>query len=272
MKSFAYVNAANQAEALASLSTERGKVLPLAGGMDLLAMMKDYIAQPDTLVNVKNLPSDIAVPAQGEITIGSAARLVDVSGHAALGEAFPALVAAAGSVGTPQIRNLATVGGNLMQRPRCWYFRNEEFVCLKKGGSRCFAVDGENQFHAIFGDSPCHIVHPSTMALPIIAYGGRIRVAGPDGEREVDSDRFYVMPDRNMYGETGPRDERARDGRHPATHRQCEERVSRGEVQAVTRLAGRGHGRRAHDVGDDRAVRTHRAGRRCARALAGTRG
>ena len=202
MKSFAYVNAANQAEALASLSTERGKVLPLAGGMDLLAMMKDYVAQPDTLVNVKNLPSDIAVPAQGQITIGSAAKLVDVSGHAALAEAFPALVAAAGSVGTPQIRNLATVGGNLMQRPRCWYFRNEEFVCLKKGGSRCFAVDGENQFHAIFGDAPCHIVHPSTMALPIIAYGGRIRVAGPDGEREIDSDRFYVMPDRNMYGET----------------------------------------------------------------------
>ena len=102
MKSFAYVNAASQAEALASLSTERGKVLPLAGGMDLLAMMKDYIAQPDTLVNVKNLPSDIAVPAEGQITIGSAARLVDVSGHAALGDAFPALVAAAGSVGTPR--------------------------------------------------------------------------------------------------------------------------------------------------------------------------
>jgi len=188
VKSFAYVNAANQAEALASLSTERGKVLPLAGGMDLLAMMKDYVAQPDTLVNVKNLPSDIAVPAQGQITIGSAAKLVDVSGHAALAEAFPALVAAAGSVGTPQIRNLATVGGNLMQRPRCWYFRNEEFVCLKKGGSRCFAVDGENQFHAIFGDAPCHIVHPSTMALPIIAYGGRIRVAGPDG----DDQRFEL--------------------------------------------------------------------------------
>ena len=89
-----------------------------------------------------------------------------------------------------------------MQRPRCWYFRNEEFACLKKGGSRCFAVDGENQFHAIFGDAPCHIVHPSTLALPVIAYGGRMRVAGPDGEREIDSDRFYVMPDRNMYGET----------------------------------------------------------------------
>lgn len=202
MKPFAYVNAANEKEALAALSTERGKVLPLAGGMDLLALMKDYIAQPETLVNVKALPSAIAVPAQGLTMIGSAARLADVAGHEALANAYPALTEAAGSVGTPQIRNSGTVGGNIMQRPRCWYFRNEEFHCLKKGGSRCFAVDGENQFHAIFGESPCHIVHPSSLAVPIIAYGGRFRVIGPEGEREVEADKFFVMPDRNMYGET----------------------------------------------------------------------
>jgi xanthine dehydrogenase YagS FAD-binding subunit len=94
------------------------------------------------------------------------------------------------------------VGGNIMQRPRCWYFRNEEFHCLKKGGSRCFAVDGENQFHAIFGDTPCHIVHPSSLAVPVIAYGGRFRVVGPDGEREIEADKFFVMPDRNLYGES----------------------------------------------------------------------
>jgi xanthine dehydrogenase YagS FAD-binding subunit len=202
VKPFAYVNAADQAQAVAALSAERGKVLPLAGGMDLLALMKDYIVQPETLVNVKGLPSAIAVPAQGLATIGAAARLADVAAHQALGAQFPALAAAAGSVGTPQIRNSGTVGGNIMQRPRCWYFRNEEFHCLKKGGSRCFAVDGENQFHAIFGEAPCHIVHPSTLALPVIAYGGRFRVVGPDGEREVEADKFFLTPDRNMYGET----------------------------------------------------------------------
>jgi xanthine dehydrogenase YagS FAD-binding subunit len=204
VKAFAYVNAANQKDALAALaaSTSRGKILPIAGGMDLLGLMKDYIAQPDTLVNVKHLPSTIAAPAEGLTVIGAAAKLVDVAEHAALAKAFPALTDAAGSVGTPQIRNAATVGGNLMQRPRCWYFRNEEFPCLKKGGARCFAVDGENQFHAIFGDGPCHIVHPSTLAVPLIAYGGRVRVAGPDGEREIDADKFFVMPDRNMFGET----------------------------------------------------------------------
>ena len=202
MKAFAYVNARDEKEAVAALSTERGKVLPLAGGMDLIALMKDYIAQPDTVVNVKGLPSAIAVAPQGLTSIGAAVRVADVAAHEELAKAYPALAYAAGEVGTPQIRNLGTVGGNIMQRPRCWYFRNEEFHCLKKGGPRCFAVDGENQFHAIFGDAPCHIVHPSSLAVPIIAYGGRFRVVGPQGEREIEADKFFLMPDRNMYGET----------------------------------------------------------------------
>jgi xanthine dehydrogenase YagS FAD-binding subunit len=203
VKAFAYVNAATEKEALAAMATaSRGKTVALAGGMDLLDLMKDYIIQPDTVVNVKGLSSEITVPAQGQASIGAAARLVDVAEHAGIAKAYPALAEAAASVGTPQIRHSGTFGGNLMQRPRCWYFRNEEFNCLKKGGARCFAVDGENQFHAIFGDGPCHIVHPSTLAVPLIAYGGRIKVAGPDGEREIEADRFYEMPDRNMFGET----------------------------------------------------------------------
>ena len=203
MKPFAYVNAGSQQEALAALSTAtRGKILPLAGGMDLIGLMKDYVATPDVLVNVKKLPAAITVPAQGLTTIGAAATIADVADHAALVKAYPALTDAAHGVGTTQIRNVGTVGGNLMQRPRCWYFRNEEFHCLKKGGSRCFAVEGENQYHAIFGDGPCHIVHPSSLAMPLIAYGARIKVAGPQGEREIEADKFFVMPDRNMFGET----------------------------------------------------------------------
>jgi xanthine dehydrogenase YagS FAD-binding subunit len=89
-----------------------------------------------------------------------------------------------------------------MQRPRCWYFRNEEFNCLKKGGSRCHAVEGENKYHAIFGDGPCHIVHPSSLAVPIIAYGGRFRVVGPSGVREIDAGDFFQLPSVNLYGET----------------------------------------------------------------------
>ncbi|MBI2833171.1 MAG: FAD binding domain-containing protein [Acidobacteria bacterium] len=201
MKAFAYVNAANEKEALAALGAERGKFLPLAGGMDLLALMKDYILQPDRLVNVKNLDATIAATPDGGFRIGAAVKVIDLAEHAGVSKAYPALVQAASEVGTPQIRNAGTLGGNINQRPRCWYFRNEEFDCLKKGGSRCFAVDGENQYHAIFGTGPCHIVHPSSLAVPILAYGGRFRIAGPSGERDVSAADFFVMPDKNLYGE-----------------------------------------------------------------------
>ena len=155
MKTFAYVNPANVQEAVAALDPERGRVLPLAGGMDLVALMKDYIATPDRVVNVKRLDAAIGDAPDGGLRIGAAARLVDVETHARVAKEYRALAQAAGEVGTPQIRNLGTVGGNLLQRPRCWYFRNEEFPCLKKGGARCYSVDGENQFHAIIGGGPC---------------------------------------------------------------------------------------------------------------------
>ena len=202
MKPFAYVNAANEKEAIAALGPERGKFLPLAGGMDLLALMKDYIVQPERLVNVKTLDRTIAKSADGGLRIGAAVTIEELAGHAEAGRMYPALVQAAAEVGTPQIRNVGTVGGNLNQRPRCWYFRNEEFDCLKKGGSRCFAVDGENQYHAIFGGGPCHIIHPSSLAVPAVAFAARFRVVGPAGDREIAADQFFLTPDRNMFGET----------------------------------------------------------------------
>ena len=202
MKPFAYVNAANEKEAIAALGTERGKFLPMAGGMDLLALMKDYIAQPERLVNVKNLDKTIAKTADGGLRIGAAVTIADLAVHADVARMYPAFMQAAAEVGTPQIRNVGTVGGNINQRPRCWYFRNEEFACLKKGGSRCFAVDGENQYHAIFGAGPCHIIHPSSLAVPAVALAAKMRVAGPAGEREVAADQYFLMPDRNLFGET----------------------------------------------------------------------
>ncbi len=201
MKAFAYVNASNEQEALAALEAERGRTLPLAGGMDILGLMKDYVLQPDRLVNVKNLDGTIGVTADGGVRIGAAARLVDIIEHADVARLYPSLVYAALEVGTPQIRNVGTLGGNINQRPRCWYFRNEEFDCLKKGGAQCYAVEGENQYHAIFGEGPCHIVHPSALAVPILALGGTFRVIGPSGEREIAADDFFVMPDRNMWAE-----------------------------------------------------------------------
>src|SRR5688572_27008106 len=202
LKAFAYVNATNEKEAIAALAkAERGRMLPMAGGMDLLGMMKDYIVSPERVVSIRNLDQTMT-SADGGLRIGAAVKIADLVEHAQARRLFPALVTAAEDVGTPQIRNVGTVGGNIMQRPRCWYFRNEEFNCLKKGGSRCFAVEGENQYHAILGDGPCHIVHPSSLAVPVIAYGGRFRVAGPNGAREIDAGQFFQMPNQNLYGES----------------------------------------------------------------------
>lgn len=202
MNPFSYVNAATEKEAVAALGTVRGRFLPLAGGTDLLALMKDYVATPERLVNVKNLDDKIVRTPDGGVKIGAAVTIEDLSANADVRSLYPALVTAADAVGTPQIRAAGTVGGNLNQRPRCWYFRNEEFECLKKGGSRCFATDGENQYHAIFGGGPCHIVHPSSLAVPAVALAATFRVVGPAGERRVAAANYYVMPSRNIFGET----------------------------------------------------------------------
>ena len=195
MKAFAYVNAANEKEAVAALKTD-GIALPLAGGQDLLARMKDYIDSPDRIVNVKNaLDATIAATPDGGMKIGAAVKIVDLAENAQVKRLYPAIIAAADEIGTPQIRNSGTVGGNVNQRPRCWYFRNEEFVCFKKGGSRCFAVNGENQYHAIFGnEGPSHIVHPSSLAVPFTAYGAKFRVVGPNGEREIPASEYFTLP------------------------------------------------------------------------------
>jgi xanthine dehydrogenase YagS FAD-binding subunit len=196
VKAFAYVNPANEKDAVAALKIDAGSsALALGGGQDLLARMKDYITTPDRLVNVKGLDATVAPTPAGGLRIGSAVKIVDLAEHAQVAKLYPALVVAAGEVGTPQIRNQGTVGGNINQRPRCWYFRNEEFNCFKKGGNRCFATTGENQYHAIFGnDGPSHIVHPSSLAVPLVAYGATFRILGPDGERDVPASDYFTMP------------------------------------------------------------------------------
>jgi xanthine dehydrogenase YagS FAD-binding subunit len=201
VKAFTYVNPTNEREAVAALSGTRGRVLPLAGGQDLIALMKDYVLQPDQVVNVKTLDAAIEATPDGGLRIGSAVRLSDLAAHRDVQARYPALAEAAAEVGTPQIRHIGTVGGNLCQRPRCWYFRNEEFHCLKKAGPRCYAVDGENQFHAILGGGPCHIVHPSSIAVPLVAFGARMRVVGPSGEREVAAGDFFVLPEQRLMYE-----------------------------------------------------------------------
>src|SRR5215469_10122618 len=175
--------------------------MPIGGGQDLLARMKDYVTQPDRLVNVKGALESTVTPSKGGFRIGAAMKMIDLAEHAEVARMYPAISAAAIEVGTPQIRNQATVGGNLNQRPRCWYFRNEEFVCFKKDGNTCFSISGENQFHAIFGGGPSFIVHPSSLAVPMVAYGATFRLVGPKGARMVPAAEYFTLPRQNLRTE-----------------------------------------------------------------------
>src|SRR6266849_1813748 len=173
------------------LLAERGRVA-LAGGVDLVDLMKQNVVAPESLVNLKGLPGMDAIEpaAGGGLRIGALAKLHDVANNAVVRQRFEAVAIAAEEAATPQIRNLATVGGNLLQRPRCWYFRNPEIQCLKKGGNKCYAVGGLNRYHAILGGGPSFIVHPSNLAPALMAFDASVRLSGPSGERTVAREKL----------------------------------------------------------------------------------
>jgi xanthine dehydrogenase YagS FAD-binding subunit len=200
MKAFEWTNPATVNEAVKMLSTPSATDIdeaprPIAGGQDLLTTMKDYTSRPARLVNLKSIPgmNRIALNARG-LTIGALVTLTELEEHAGVRKSYPGLAEAAHSIATPQIRNLGTVGGNLCQRPRCWYFRLEEVICLKKGGSECYAATGENKYNAIFGGGPSYIVHPSDLAPMLLALGATVTVTGAAGKRVIPLDKFFTLP------------------------------------------------------------------------------
>jgi xanthine dehydrogenase YagS FAD-binding subunit len=179
----------------ARLLREPGHVA-IAGSVDVIDLLKQNLAEPAALVNLKGLKEldGIASGADGTLRLGALTRLSEVSEHPRIRERFAAIAQAASQAATPQIRNLGTVGGNLLQRPRCWYFRNPDTRCLKKGGDKCYALGGLNRYHAILGGGPSYIVHPSNLAPALIAFDARARIVGPDGERTVDLEKFFTLP------------------------------------------------------------------------------
>ena len=168
----------------------------LAGGQDLLTSMKEGIVQPSRVVNLKSVPGLGKIEDLGAkgLRIGALATIDDLSEHAAVKSRFPGLAEAAKAVASPQIRNLGTVGGNLCQRPRCWYFRLEHVVCLKKGGDTCYSASGENKYNSIFGEGPSYIVHPSDLAPMLVALGATVTIYGAKGERTIELEKFFTMP------------------------------------------------------------------------------
>ena len=199
MNRFEWVNATSVDQALAAV-TEGSSFK--AGGVDLLDLMKDGITSPARLVNIRQVSGldKISEDEQG-LRIGPLVTLTQIEEHPVISKKYPALSQAASRIATPQIRNMATVGGNLVQRPRCWYFRSEDFHCRKKGGTHCFAQDGENDYHAIFDNRVCAIIHPSGMAIPLVAMDGRVEITTKKGKREVPLEKFFISPAENVRRE-----------------------------------------------------------------------
>src|SRR3954464_4529975 len=199
MRPFAYSNPTTLDAALGTIGPA---ARPLAGGTDLLTLLKADLVGPESLVNVKALlPRGIEAKPEG-LEIGALATLAEVEEHPVVREGYEALAQAVSLAATPQIRNLATVGGNLLQRPRCWYFRNSRIDCWLKGGAECPARDGENRNHAIFGDSPCCAVHPSDIVPALMAFDAAVRILGPRGERWMQLEDFMQAPREERRTET----------------------------------------------------------------------
>ncbi len=181
--------------------------MPIGGGTDLLVTIEEGLVHPGGVVDVRALVEAMGVTADadGGIRVGGACRLADIAGDERITTRYPLLASACEQVGTPAIRAMATLAGNLQQRPRCWYFRRG-VSCLKSGGATCPARDGENQYLAILEGGPCWMVHPSDPAVALVALDATIDVDGPNGPRAVAAGEFFVLPSQRMDRETVLRD------------------------------------------------------------------
>ena len=222
MNTFTWIEAKTPEQVVAELQSQRGgPAVVKAGGVDVLDRLKEGLEAPERLVNLRRLSArgmaEIAevrkealpegvvkllpVEATGAeppprdcLRLGACTTLAQLAQHPLLSQHVPALCAAAGGAATPQIRQVATLGGNLLQRPRCWYFRSVEHLCLKKGGAQCFAQEGENDFHAIFDNRSCCAVHPSATAVALVALEAIVALLGPAGERFARLSALLVAP------------------------------------------------------------------------------
>jgi len=200
MKALTNINARSIAGAVAAANAAaaRGQAFAFSGGgTDLVQQIKDGTNQADVLINLRTVREARAVVVSPmETRIGGLITLTELADHTALSAPWAVLREAAASVGTPQIRNVATLAGNVTQRPWCWYYRNG-FPCFKAGGSHCFSVHGEHQQHSIFGGGPSYSVHPSDLAPALVALNATFEVTSPEGERRMAATEFFVLPSQN---------------------------------------------------------------------------
>ena len=200
MKAFTWIEPEDLASAM-SAGAQQGALFK-AGGIDVSDRLKEHLDEPTALVNLRRLRDLDFVRADGStLRLGPLVTLATLASDARILKQAPALAEAAEAAATPQIRNAATLGGNLAQRPRCWYFRREDFHCRRKGGTECFALDGQNEMHAVFDNDLCAIVHPSATATALTALGASLLLKGPGGERTLAMEDFFVRPETDVTRE-----------------------------------------------------------------------
>jgi len=201
LRAFAYVRPGSLSEALTQLEVAGARAH--AGGTDLLGCLRDGVFEAQTVVSLSRIDDlrGVTVTPEGGLRIGATTSIADVASHPVIRERYAALAQAASLVASPQLRSQGTIGGNLCQRPRCWYFRGD-YHCTRKGGDTCYAVGGENQYHCIFGGGACVMVHPSDTAPALLALDATVRLVGPKGARVLPLEKFFVSPDQNVRRET----------------------------------------------------------------------
>ena len=188
---------------VAALLTEATETTALiSGGTDLIDELKSGVSTAGLVVDLRGVPGLAGIAAErGGLRIGAMTRVVDLAGDDAVGRDDPGLKEAALSLATPQLRNVGTVGGNLCQRPRCWYYRDPEVICRRKGGFNCFAYQGRNKYHCIFGGNGCFIVYPSDLAPALISLGATATIATAKGDKTIPLEAFYAGPEVDVTRE-----------------------------------------------------------------------
>ncbi|MFW6159752.1 MAG: FAD binding domain-containing protein [Acidobacteriota bacterium] len=195
MKNFKIAQPRTLRKITSFLAEKRDGVALLAGGTDLLGEMKQGVNEPEAIIDLKNLRDLSYIRKEDDfLKIGALTTLNELAEYPGLADNFPGLNQALWSIATPQLRNMGTVGGNLCQRPRCWYYRDAAAVCRKKGGSRCYAVQGRNKYHAVFGGGICYIVHPSDLAPILIALKAEATISSAQEERSLPLSEFFTLP------------------------------------------------------------------------------
>jgi xanthine dehydrogenase YagS FAD-binding subunit len=196
MKTFEYASPATPELAVQALSGRQNSAV-LSGGTDILSRMKDYVTSPDRVVyvnDIKALAGITGEPKSGGLTIGAGTRLADIIHHKGIEESYPALRQVTLEVGTPQIRHMATLGGNLLQRPRCWFYRSG-FGLLGMKDGKSLVRAGDNRYHSIFQtDGDALFVSPSSLAVALVALGAKATIMGGEGERTIPIEKLYQVP------------------------------------------------------------------------------